>query len=149
MAIEILKVEKVISSRLKGDATLKTLMQVISGQEIRLYASAATEGQVRGLWITHDLISAPDTNVMGGDHVMSRPTYIIKVCNADLGYQACGEPLNRIDALLNGQEGEVVDGVYVGKFIRRNVVKSFDDEKGTRVFWVGITYLLMSYEINS
>jgi len=148
MAIEILKVEKLISSRLKNDATLKSLMQVPNDQSIRLYASAAPEGQVKDMWITHDLVSAPDTNVMGGDHVMSRPTYIIKVCNADLGFQVCGDALNRIDFLLNKQEGEVVDGVYVGKFIRRNVVKSIDDEKGTRVYWVGMTYLIVSYEVN-
>lgn len=141
---EVLYVDQRIDDLIRTDTTIKSLMGITT--DVPLFVGVAPEGNTANKWVTYDLVTSPDTAAMGGDHVATRPTYTIRVCGNGCGFQALRPIIERINQLV-GQEGVTIDDVYVGKFIRRNVMRNIDDEKGLRVFWIAYTYILMSYEI--
>jgi hypothetical protein len=130
--METLAIDQVISLRLKGNAELEALL----GGPVKLHADLAPENQAQTYWLVFENMDAPDTNAMGGRHVMSRPTYNVKVCGRDTGYQVLGPICNKVHELLTA--GRITrDGVRVGQFIRVGVMRDVDELKNLRVYYIG------------
>jgi hypothetical protein len=130
--MEELAVDQVISSRLKGDSALAAAL----GGTVRLHADLAPENEAQTFWIVFELIDNPDTNAMGGAHVMARPFYSIRVCGRDTGYQVLGPACNRVyELLVAGRETKL--SMHVGRFVRRGTQRGVDEIKNLRVYWIG------------
>ncbi len=141
---EVIRVDNFINTTLTGDAQLATAL----GEVVRCYPNVAPEGMRTGKYISYTDITSPVTNAVGGRPVFARPSYVVKVHGVDTGYQALKNAVDRVQYLLTRQRSGpdlIVDGYYVGKFIRHNGMRSIDDYKNVRIFWVGETYTTLAY----
>ena len=142
--LEILDVDKLIYDTLIADSDMITAM----GGEIRLHADLAPENQANLKWIIFELFDGRDVAGVGGVHVFSKPMYLIKVCGRDTGYQVLKDACERLNFLLTDEHHGIVNDTWVGKFVRRRVMRDVDNLKNLRVYWIGQLYELMAYDVS-
>lgn len=143
MPLEILSVDKAIVNAIEND----TILPAMLGGSTKLFVDIANENESTKFWITFQVIDAPDTNAMGGQHIISKPIYLIKVCNRDLGYGVLRAPCDRIFDLLTKEPHGNIEGIWVGKFVRTNVMRDHDEIKNLKNYWIGQLFMLISHEV--
>lgn len=139
---EVLAADMRISSLLKPDAELAAAL----GGEVRLHADVAPEGQSNGMWLVFRLVDGSDVLGLGGQPIFAKPSYNVMVCGRDTGYIALRPAIERVKFLLT-QGPAVVDGVWVGRFVKRGVVRGVDVTKNLRVFWYGQLFHSVAYDV--
>lgn len=145
MSIEILVVDQFING-MRDNAGIKTAMNVPTGKFAKVYADIAPENESDSFWIIWQVMDAPDTSSMGGFQNFSHPIYLIKACVKDKGYQALKPVCDGIEAYLKTGPVEI-DNHYIGRFVRRRIMRDVDEFKDLRVYWVGMEYELITHRL--
>lgn len=138
--LETLDIDLRISSLLKNDVQLTAAL----GGKVRLHADRAPENESHEFWVTFEMSDGGNIIGVGAQHIMSVPTYIIRVCVRDKGYQALRPAARRINELLKEGPGESGD-TWVGRFINPATIRGMDELKNLRVYWIALVYTTIAY----
>lgn len=122
--------DKFIISLLTGDTVLAAMFDEGT---VQLFGEHVPQNTVKKA-IVYTMPSADDMIAMGGFRMFSNAGYMLDAVGRDTGHDAIRPIANRIDDLLDNEPSQVIDGVvYVGRFIRTNIIKR--SEAYDNVWW--------------
>lgn len=141
--IEILDVHAYLL-QLQDDTVLKGLFP---GGTVLINADLA-QREPPPFYIIFSVPSDEDVNNMGGERVMTKPDYTIQAIGRNVGLEVLRPIMTRIDAVITDLDaGQVVNGTYVGRFVRTNVVVRAETLNNVRWQYLACLYKLIAYSM--
>lgn len=118
MASELIGTDDLIRDLLAADATLTT---ALGGTKI--YADQAPQGTAFP-YVILAFLSSPDTEVVGGYRVHTRPLYLVKAVTEGNSWSTAGTIADRIDDVLQQAAGtRPAQGIEVQSIVREGIVR--------------------------
>jgi len=137
--IESARVEQWLYELLAGDQTLAGL---VSG---RIYGYLAPPGAALPL-VIYSYQSGHDVRGVGPTRVMAEATYQVKAVDRGPSFANVKAIADRLDSLLQGASGDVVDG-QVLMCVRENQVAYVEVDSGIQYRHLGGLYRIVAQEI--
>lgn len=138
---------KYVKALLEGDNDSETgLMTLYPGGTLKFFAGRKRRDGLKVYTImSHDF--GEDVNPIGQVRALNNAAFLIETIGVNVGLEAVVPIANRIDDLLKGAIGQVVDGkVYVGRFVRQNDTDRDEDYDNQYYIYVGGLYNTVVYE---
>lgn len=122
--------------------TAPELVAANGNKNVQLFLGEANE-DTKGIYVVYDLINAPDTYSIGGEHNFANPEWVFRVCNVGSGLGSVARLVKALNKWLTSKERRgVIPGTdtYTGKFVRTRTSQGIDSSKDVRVYWFGLHY---------
>lgn len=129
---------------LRDDAALKALFP---GGNVVLNADFGRKDPPP-FYLVFSMSNADDVNSIGGHRAFVAPQYTVEAIGRDVAFDVLRPVMNRVDALLTAEApGRVVNGTFIGRFVRTSVRKRATLLDNVRWYYLAGDYDLVAYTV--
>ena len=141
--IEVLDVHQYLLG-LRNDTVLRSMFP---GGVVLINADL-TKREPPPFYIVFSVPGDEDVNNISGERIMTKPDYMIQCIGRETGYEVLRPILERVEAIITADDaGTVVNGTYVGRFVRTNVVVRADSLNNVRWHYLAGLYKMIAYSV--